>query len=462
MEIKKYHFVGIGGIGMSAIASILLQKGVPVSGSDMNRNKQVEKLEALGAEIKIGHFAENITGSDVLVVSSAISIHNPEVRAAVRLGIPVLHRSEVLALLMRESAGIAIGGTHGKTTTTSMVALTLHNAGLDPTAIIGGVVDQFQSNARFGNGEHLVAEADESDGSLVRLSPKIAVITNIEADHMDYYTDIDAIKKTFVKFLQQLPEDGLAVLCTDDPNIKSISQNYTGRKLTYGLTNGANVKAVDINFGKDGSDFMVIHHGLEIGRFQLRVPGRHNVCNSLVAIGIALELGIDTDTIRRSLLDFNGAKRRFQIIAQADDITVVDDYAHHPTEIKATLSAARSYHNTGRIISVFQPHRYTRTQYFHDLYGQSFFNSDRVIVTDIYSAGEKPIPQISGELIAESLRRYGHQDVVYIPDINDVPEYILSVASADDLVITLGAGDVWKVAKNISDKITTPEVVGAA
>jgi len=453
MQYNSFHFIGVGGIGMSAIAKVLLQQGRTVMGSDVAKSAQVECLEKMGATVHVGHAAKNITGADVVVVSSAISINNPEVKAAIRRGIPILHRSEMLAMLMREKKGIAIAGTHGKTTTTSMVSLMVERAGLDPTIVIGGEVEQFRSNAKLGQGDWLVAEADESDGSLVRLSPRIAVVTNIEADHMDYYSDISEIRNTFGKFVSKIPEDGLAVFCTDDANVKMVSKLYHGKTTTYGLSNGAHLKAIKMEFTEMGSRFMVINKGLEIGMFRLNVPGMHNVYNCLAAIAVGMELGIGMDVLKDAMLEFKGAKRRFQVISNSGNMTVVDDYAHHPTEIMATLSAARKIHGKGRIISVFQPHRYSRTKYFFDLYGQSFFNSDHVIVTDIYSAGEKPIPKISGELIAASLKKYGHQEVTYIPNIKDVTEHLMKIATKDDFVITLGAGDVWKVARQLSDQL---------
>ncbi|HOO55703.1 MAG TPA: UDP-N-acetylmuramate--L-alanine ligase [bacterium] len=453
MEYNSFHFIGIGGIGMSGIAQILLQQGYSVTGSDVSKSAQVARLEGLGAKISMGHSSQNIAGSDVVIVSSAISINNPEVKTAIRRGIPILHRSEMLALLMKKFRGIGVSGTHGKTTATSMISLLLERADMDPTIIIGGILDQINSNAKLGKGEFLVAEADESDGSLVRLSPEIAVVTNIEADHMDYYTDLGQIKKTFENYLSKLPENGLAILCTDDHNVKDLSKHFDGKKLTYGLTNGAMLKAIKVEFSGIGSSFTVIKRGLEVGLFRLNVPGVHNVYNALAAIGLGIELGIDIETIRDSILEFNGAKRRFQILANHGGTVVVDDYAHHPTEIMATLSAARKIHGRGRIISVFQPHRFSRTQYFFDLYGKSFFNSDNVIVTDIYSAGEEPIPNISGELIAKTLKSYGHQNVMYIPKITEVTDYLAQYANKDDFVITLGAGDVWKVAHSLSDRL---------
>ena len=457
MKFTKVHFIGIGGIGMSGIAQVLLEKGYEVSGSDIAETNMVKTLKGLGANIKVGHCANNINGSEVVVVSSAISISNPEVKTAIRRGIPILHRSEMLALLMNEKKGIAIAGTHGKTTTTSMISLLMERADLDPTIIIGGVVDQFKSNAKTGFGDYLVAEADESDGSLVRLSPNIAVITNIEADHMDYYSDINAIRATFAKFLSKVKPDGMAILCVDDHNVKQVSEFYHGRKMTYGMVNGAELKAVDITFSELGSDFLVINRGLEIGRFRLNVPGMHNIYNSLACIAVGLELGIDMQTIQTTFNEFKGARRRFQILSSHELLTVVDDYAHHPTEIMATLSAARKVRGKGRIISVFQPHRYTRTKYFYDLYGRSFFNSDQVIVTDIYAAGEKPIPRITGELITDTLRKYGHPGVTYIPNITDVTPHIMNMAQKNDFLITLGAGDVWKVAHNVSQQMLSAQ-----
>ncbi|MEW6202631.1 MAG: UDP-N-acetylmuramate--L-alanine ligase, partial [bacterium] len=402
--------------------------------------------------IRVGHSSINLDGAEVVVVSSAITINNPEVKSAIRRGIPILHRSEMLSLLMSQKKGIAVAGTHGKTTTTSLVSLVVENAGLDPTVVIGGEVQEFHSNAKFGKGEILVAEADESDGSLVRLTPSIGIITNIEADHMDYYADLAAIRKTFERFLAKIPQDGSSILCVDDPNVKMLSDQFSGNQITYGLNNGARLKAVDIHFTEYGTSFTVTDRGLEIGRFSLRIPGLHNIYNALAAIGVAMALKIDFDTVRQTLREFKGAKRRFEVISSENGVTIVDDYAHHPTEIMATLSAARKVHQRGRIISVFQPHRYTRTKYFFELYGQSFFNSDQVVVTEIYPAGEKPIPSVTGELVARTLQKYGHTEVTYIPEVSKVTEFIRGITRKDDLVITLGAGDVWKVAHELSLK----------
>jgi len=453
MNFRKFHFVGIGGIGMSGIARILLEQGYHVTGSDIAPGKRLKALEDKGALIHIGHSSVNLNGAEVVVVSSAISINNPEVKSAIRRGIPILHRSEMLSMLMNESKGIAVAGTHGKTTTTSLISLMVENAGLDPTLVIGGEVPELQSNAKLGKGGLLVAEADESDGSLVRLNPWLAVITNIEADHMDYYNDLSAIRKTFARFLTKIPKDGTAILCVDDHNVKMLSEQFSGNQITYGLNNGAQLKAVDIHFSEHGTVFTVTDHGLETGKFFQRIPGMHNIYNSLAAIAVGMVLDIDHEVIRRTLREFKGAKRRFEVISTNDGVTIVDDYAHHPTEIMATLSAARKVHRSGRIISIFQPHRYTRTKYFFELYGQSFFNSDHVVVTEIYPAGEKPIPSITGELLARSLQKYGHNNVTYIPEIRDIPPFINKLAKCDDFIITLGAGDVWKVAYELSNKV---------
>lgn len=449
-KFRNYHFIGIGGIGMSGLAKILVDQGCDVSGSDIAMNPRLDELRGLGADIRIGHTPVNLNGAEVVVVSSAISINNPEVKSAIRRSIPIIHRSEMLSLIMSHKKGIAIAGTHGKTTTTALTSMMTMRAGLDPTLIIGGILPELGSNCRLGGGEYVVAEADESDGSLVRLEPYIGVVTNIEADHMDYYDDSTSIRKTFGKFMSRIRSDGAAVLCTDDPNVKMLSEEFTGEKITYGLNNGAHLKAVDVQFTNFGSTFTATYRGLEMGRFRISVPGMHNIYNALATIGVGKVLGVEQDVVQQALRDFKGAKRRFEVIESDNGLTVVDDYAHHPTEIMATLSAARKVHREGRIISVFQPHRFTRTKYFFDLYGQCFFNSDEVVVTDIYAAGEAPIAGVSGELVAEMLKKYGHGGVTYVPELGDVAGHVRRIARKKDFVITLGAGDVWKVAYDLS------------
>lgn len=453
MNYKNIHFIGIGGIGMSGLAQILNERGFNISGSDIAANNITESLKGKGIKIFIGHKPENIDNADVIVVSSAISINNPEVKTAIKKGIPIMHRSEMLAKLMENKKGIAIAGTHGKTTTTSMISLILDKVGYDPTIIVGGIVPEFESNAKNGNGDFVVAEADESDGSLIRLRPFFGIITNIEADHLDYYSGIGDIKKVFEKFLALFPNNGYALLNYDDNNVKDIIKTCHNKYITYGLNNGVDFKASNIVFHDFGSTFTIVREGVSLEEISLSVPGIHNIYNALAATALGISLGIKFDDIRSILSTFKGVKRRFQIIGKNDQFTIIDDYAHHPTEIMATLSAARKIISNNRLISIFQPHRYTRTKYFYDDFGKAFFNSDIVIITDIYPAGEENIPQVTSKLIVDSLKKYGHNSVWYIPNIQEVPEFITNLVESNDTIITIGAGDIWKVGKILKEKL---------
>ncbi len=438
---------------MSGLAQILSERGFTVSGSDISTNSIIESLKNKNIKVFIGHSPENIDNADVVVVSSAISINNPEVKAALKKGIPIMHRSEMLAKLMENKKGIAIAGTHGKTTTTSMISLILDKSGYEPTLVVGGIVPELGSNAKNGKGDFIVAEADESDGSLIRLRPYFGVITNIEADHLDYYSSIGDIKKVFEKFLALLPNSGYALLNYDDTNIRDIIKTCRNKYITYGLNNGVDFKANNISFHDFGSTFSILKDGVCLGEISLSVPGIHNIYNALGATALGVSIGINFDDIKNILSTFKGAKRRFQIIGKNEQFTIIDDYAHYTTEIMATLSAARKIINNKRLISIFQPHRYTRTKYFYDEFGKSFFNADVVIVTDIYSAGEENIPHITSKLIVDSLKKYGHNSVWYIPNINDIPEFISKLAVGDDTIITIGAGDIWKVGKILKEKL---------
>jgi len=452
-KIQHIHFVGIGGIGMSGIAEVLLNLGYHISGSDIKETEVTRRLRSLGCEISYGHRRENLKEADVVVTSSAIRPQNPEVEAAEERLIPVIPRAEMLAELMRMKIGIAIAGTHGKTTTTSLISTVLAAGGLDPTVVIGGRLNSIGSNARLGQGEFLVAEADESDGSFLKLMPTIAVVTNIDPEHLDYYKGIDEIRETFLSFLNKIPFFGLAVLCLDHPNIQSLLPRLRKRFTTYGLTSQADFQAKEIVFEGLSTSFDVIRHRQEIGRLSLRMPGLHNVYNALAALATAFELDIPFRVVQETLRDFSGIQRRFQIKGEKKGVLVVDDYGHHPVEIMATLKAAR----TGwakRIVAVFQPHRYTRTQALFKDFLTAFYDADVLILTEIYPAGEDRIEGVESKALFEGLREYGHKDVTYLADKKEIVEHLLRIISPGDLVITLGAGDIWQVSEELVNRLS--------
>jgi UDP-N-acetylmuramate--alanine ligase len=447
-KIRKIHFVGIGGIGMSGIAEVLLNLGYEVSGSDLRETEITRRLAELGGEIAYGHRAENIVAADVVVTSTAVKADNPEVVEAHRRLVPVIPRAEMLAELMRMKYGIAVAGTHGKTTTTSMVATVLSHGGIDPTVVIGGRLDSLGSNAKLGQGKFLVAEADESDGSFLKLSPTIAVVTNIDADHLDFYRDLEQIKETFVDFINKVPFFGVAVLCLDDANLQALIPLVKKRFATYGLNTQADYNATDIEHRGDRTAFTVQYRGERLGRLSIRMPGRHNVLNALAAVAVARELELPFDTIAEGFQDFGGVQRRFQIKHDTGGIMVVDDYGHHPAEIKATLAAARSGWER-RLIVVFQPHRYTRTRALFDEFVTAFYQADQVVVMDVYAAGEEPIAGADGRGLAEGIASHGHRDTRFIGEREAVVEHLLTVMQPGDIVITLGAGSVWQVGEEL-------------
>ncbi|MFH2031783.1 MAG: UDP-N-acetylmuramate--L-alanine ligase [Bacteroidota bacterium] len=441
--IKRIHFVGIGGIGMSGIAEILLNQGFEISGSDLMESEITDRLKSLGVKIYKGHQKENLTDVDVLVYSSAVNQVNPEVQEAVERKIPVIKRAEMLAECMRMKYGIGIAGTHGKTTTTSMVGLVLTEAGIDPTIIVGGKLSGLGgTNARLGNSEYIVVEADEFDRTFLKLTPSIAAITTLETEHLDTYKDLDDIKTAFIEFANKVPFFGFVVLCLDEPALQDIIPLINKKIITYGLTQQADVRAVDISYHESSSAFTVIYKGSELGVITLNIPGAHNIKNSLVAVSIAKEMGVDFSIIKKSLESFSGVYRRFEI-KYNKDILVVDDYAHHPTETNATLSGIRSGWKR-RLVAVFQPHLYSRTRDFYIEFGRSFLNSDLFICTDIYPAREIPIVGITGELVANAAKSFGHKNVVYEPDKTKVPELLKSLYKSGDIIVTMGAGDIWK------------------
>jgi len=453
-KIRRIHFVGIGGIGMSGIAEVLHNLGYSVSGSDGRESENTRHLVSLGIPVVIGHAAENIGQADVVVRSSAVALDNVEIAAAHAHLTPVIQRAEMLAELMRMKYGVAVAGTHGKTTTTSMVAAVLAKGGLDPTIVIGGRLNTLGTNAKLGRGDFLVAEADESDGSFLKLTPTIAVVTTLDAEHLDYYRDLQHIQDTFVEFLNKIPFYGLAVLCLDQENIQSLLPRVEKRFMSYGLRTQADLQAKDMSFSGMTSEFQVIARHRPLGRLRLKVPGLHNVYNALAATAVGMDLQIDFATIREALGEFTGVARRFQILGEPEGILVVDDYAHHPAEIQATLNAAKS--GFGRnVIAVFQPHRYTRTQALRRDFATAFYQADRLFVTEIYPAGEQPIPGVHGGQIAEEVKEHGHKSVTYVPVKEDLVDAVLAVARPGDIVLTMGAGDIWKIGEEIVRRLET-------
>ncbi|MEW6510425.1 MAG: UDP-N-acetylmuramate--L-alanine ligase [Bacteroidota bacterium] len=453
-SIKKLHFVGIGGIGMSGIAEILIDQGFTVTGSDRATSDNTERLQQLGARIHIGHAAENLDRDvDVVVFSSAVAPDNPEIVEAEKRAIPVIRRAEMLAEVMRLKYGIGIAGTHGKTTTTSMVSLVLMEGGIDPTVIVGGRLHGLAgSNARLGKGEFIVVEADEFDRSFLSITPTIAVLTTLETDHLDCYRDLDDIKSAFVQFAAKVPFYGFVVLCLDEPALQDIMPKIKKKIITYGLNGQADLQAVDLRHKENRTRFVVVRSGTDLGEIELQIPGKHNVQNALAAIGVGLELGVPFAKAKAGIEKFTGVFRRWEVKAEINGITVVDDYAHHPTEIRATLAGVKAGWRR-RVIAVFQPHLYSRTRDFYDEFGRSFFNADVLVVTDVYPAREEPIQGVSGELIVHAAKEFGHKQVHSLPDKRKVPEFLLSLVRQGDIVITMGAGDIWRFGEEFVQKL---------
>jgi UDP-N-acetylmuramate--alanine ligase len=453
--VKRYrhiHFVGIGGAGMSGIAEVLHNMDYLVTGSDAASSETTHHLEGLGIRVFIGHKSEHVQGADVVVRSSAVAPDNPEVITARQQLIPVIPRAEMLAELMRLKYGVAVAGTHGKTTTTSMVATVLAKGGLDPTIVIGGRLGSLGTNAKLGRGDFLVAEADESDGSFLKLSPTLAVVTTIDAEHLDYYRDLTHVQETFLQFINKVPFYGSAILCLDQENIQALLPRVEKRFITYGLRTQADITAREIILQGMGSEFVVVARQEVLGKFRLRVPGVHNVSNALAAVAVGLDLDLELDVIREGLEEFAGVDRRFQIKGEARGILVVDDYGHHPAEIHATLNAAKDGFGR-RIVVVFQPHRYTRTKHLLQEFFTAFYQADLLVVTEVYAAGEPVIPGVSGKQIADGALGHGHRNVTFIPDMGEVAEFLLPALQAGDMVITLGAGDIWRVGEELLHRL---------
>ena len=450
---QHFHFTGIGGIGMSGIAEVLLNLGYRITGSDVKLTPITDRLTAGGAVIYEGHDAKNVGQANAVVVSSAVDARNPEVEEARRLGIPVIPRGELLAELMRLKFGIAIAGSHGKTTTTSMVATILNETGIDPTVVVGGRVGTMGgSNARVGRSDFLVVESDESDGSFLKLSPIIAVVTNIDREHLDHYSGIEEIRGAFLDFVNKVPFYGAAILCLDDENVQRILPEVRRRTITYGTSAQVDLAIVSHKCGNFSSDFRLKMRGEDLGEFHLRIPGFHNVLNGTAAVAVALELDVAPDRIREALASFSGVDRRFQTRGQANGITVIDDYGHHPTEIRATLDAAKLC-DYKRLIAVFQPHRYTRTLALMDEFARSFNQADCVLLMDIYPASEKPIEGVTATALADKMRAYGHRSVRHVGTLDGAVEAVLEEAQPGDLVMTLGAGNVWQAGDRILERL---------
>lgn len=443
---RHIHMVGIGGIGMSGMAEILLQKGYTVTGSDAKEGDTIRRLRELGAKIHIGHDEKNIEGADVVVYTSAVKAEeNLETKTAMEAGIPVIKRAEMLAELMRMKYGIGIAGTHGKTTTTTMVGHVIQDGSFDPTIMVGGKVHSFsETNAVVGKGDIIIVEADEFDRTFLRLSPSLAVITNIEAEHLDIYDSLEDVKNAFVEFANKVPFYGAVVLCLDDPNVRSIIPEIDRRTITYGLTPQAKVRARNIEVNNFYSTFTVLNDGKELGKIKLEAPGEHNVRNALASVAVGLELDIDFKYIKSGLERFQGVFRRFQLKADIDNIIVIDDYAHHPTEVQATLKAARNGWKERRIVAVFQPHLYSRTKDLYQDFGSSFFDAEVCVITDVYPSREEPIEGVDGKLIADSAKEYGHRQVHYVEDKQDLPHKLKEIAQPGDVIITMGAGDIYR------------------
>ena len=464
-KIQRIHFVGIGGIGMSGIAEVLLNLGYKVSGSDLKKSSVTERLAGLGATVFEGHRAENAEGAEVVVTSSAIAGENPEVTEARKLHIPVIQRAEMLAELMRLKYGIAIAGMHGKTTTTSMVASVLAAGGLDPTVVVGGRVDAMGSNARLGKSQYLVAEADESDRSFLKLSPILSVVTNIDREHMDTYRNMRDVKKTFLDFMDRVPFYGMIVACNDDPLLRRLLPEVQRRTVTYGTRRGSDflIKLNPRNASPPGaaqplSRFRVVYRKNDLGEFTLHVPGVHNVLNATAAIAVGVGLDVGVEAIRTALDQFRGVDRRFQLRGQAAGVSVIDDYGHHPTEIKATLAAARQC-GFGKIHVIFQPHRYTRTRDLMEEFSTAFADADSLFVLDIYAASEKPLEGITGEILAQRIRDKSGKSVQYASSAAEAVAAAAQIAQDGDMILTLGAGSVSQFGPMILDKLKEREAL---
>lgn len=450
---KRVHFIGIGGYGMSALAFILLQAGYDVRGSDLKSSRLTEILAEKGSKVYIGHSARQIGDAELVVYSTAIPPGNPEMEAAREKGLPLWHRSELLAAILNVGYGITLAGTHGKTTTAAMVSLLLEKGGLDPTAVIGGEVPFFQGNARLGRGKYIVAEACESDHSFLRYRPFLSVVTNIEADHLEHYSgNFAGLVDTYVDFINNINENGAAIICGDDPVLQELRPQLQPPLISYGFSEHVDIRGKEVKLEKLGSSFQLYFKKKHLGKIALKVPGKYNILNALGAIGVALFLGIAFPVIKEALSAFEGVKRRFEIVGERDGIMVVDDYAHHPTEIKVTLQAARR--SGRRLVCIFQPHRYTRTNFLWKEFVEAFDNADVLLLNDIYSAGEEPIPGVNSQRLAREIRQRGHEHVLVVKDQRETVQALHRIARSGDLLLTMGAGDIWQAGRKFLAEIT--------
>jgi len=449
----RVHFVGIGGIGMSGVAEVLLNLGYAVTGSDLHESEVTERLRRLGAQVFVGHQEDNLAANpSVVVISTAVKYSNPEVLEARRRHIPVVPRAEMLAELMRMKYGVAVAGSHGKTTTTSMIAAVLSTAGLDPTMVIGGRVHMLGTNAKMGQGDILVAEADESDGSFLLLSPTIAVVTNIDREHMDFYQTMEKLSEGFLYFINKIPFYGLAVLCMDNGNVQALVPKVRKRFATYGLSLDADFSAQDLQLKPAGVEFTALHHGKPLGPVRLHLPGRHSATNALAAVAVGHELEIPFSRVAEALGDFTGIHRRFEIKGEPQGITIIDDYGHHPAEIQATLEAIRDSWKRPLIV-IFQPHRFSRTRDLFDDFLTAFEGADRLVLTEVYAAGENPIEGVTSEALYQGIKRKGHMEVEFIPDKGQIVEQLAGKLNPGDIVLTLGAGDIYKVGEALVEAL---------
>jgi UDP-N-acetylmuramate--alanine ligase len=461
-RIKNIHLVGVGGCGMSAIAKILCQKGYNISGSDVKESANTIRLKDLGVKVYFEHNPVNLRGADLLVYSSAVSMENPEIIEAKTAGIPVLQRAEMLGWILNQSeVSIAVAGTHGKTTTSSMLSCIFEKAGANPTYLIGGEANDVEGNAKLGAGQYVIAEADESDGSFLKLKPTVEVVTNIEEDHLDHYGTLGEILKGFFQFVSAIPEDGFLVINGDHRGNQTLMAQLSNhpRCLTYGFSEQNIYRAVNLRFSGDTSSFELFAAGKNAGEVHLSSPGQQNIQNALAALAVGFECGLDFISMVSALRLFRGARRRFQLIGKVDEIMIIDDYAHHPTEIAATLSAARTGWPDKKIIAVFQPHRFSRTMFLKSEFGTAFADADQVIITDIYSAGEAPLPGISGKTVAEEVFKHKRENVIYIERKEKIPEYLETSLKGNEMVIVLGAGDIYTVGKELFRRLTSKEPI---
>lgn len=457
---QHIHFIGIGGSGMNGIAMIMQGLGYRVTGSDLKPSTVTERLEALGITCYAGHAGENLGDAEMVVASTAIPPDNAELVEARVRGLPVIHRGDMLAWLMRRQKGIAIAGAHGKTTTTSMAALVLEKNDMDPTIVIGGELTDIGGNAKLGRGEYLVAEADESDGSFLKLDPFIQIVTNIEDDHLDYYKTVDKIVEAFQQFMAKAPEDGLAIVCLDDPKLRELLEGYQRPFQTYALYQpGADYTMRNIRLSGQLSSADVFYHDQYVGTLELSVPGSHNLSNALAVVALGMFIGLPFEGIAAALRGFRGAGRRFQLTGEVNGIKIIDDYAHHPTEVKATLKAARQV-RTGRVIGVFQPHRYTRTSILGERFGEAFGDADVIIISDIYSAGEKPIEGVSARTIIDAIEKHENREVLYLPTSLDIIDYLSRDARPGDIILTMGAGDIWSTGVELVNRLKENQKIG--